>query len=104
MRMHNPLHPGALLRRLYLQPLGISITRAAEALGVSRSALSQLANGHSRVHPDMAWRLARAFKTTPEFWLNAQRNYDLWEHRGAARFVRSGALYSKGRSAVAGLR
>jgi len=93
--MHNPLHPGEVLRRLYLRPLGITLTQAAKTLGVSRSALSQLANGRARIHPKLAWRLAQAFKTTPEFWLNAQGNFDLWQHKDAAKFVKSGALYRK---------
>lgn len=83
--MHNPPHPGETIRELCLEPLGISITHAACALGVSRKALSELLNGHTGVTPEMAIRLSRAFNTTPESWLIQQMQYDLWKtlQRGA---------------------
>lgn len=83
--MHNPPHPGETIRELCLEPLGISITHAAYALGVSRKALSELLNGHTGVTPEMAIRLSRAFNTTPESWLIQQMQYDLWKtlQRGA---------------------
>lgn len=77
--MHNPPHPGEIIRELCLEPLGITITQAARALGVSRKALSELLNGHTGVTPEMAVRLARAFDTTPESWLVQQMQYDLWK-------------------------
>lgn len=79
MRMHNPPHPGETLRELCLRPLGISVTDAAAALGVSRKTLSAILNGRSGISPEMALRLAKAFDTTPESWLNQQMQYDLWE-------------------------
>lgn len=79
MRMHNPPHPGETLRELCLKPLGISVTDAAAALGVSRKTLSAILNGRSGISPEMALRLAKAFDTTPESWLNQQMQYDLWE-------------------------
>ena len=78
MRMHNPPHPGEVLRELCLEPLNLSVTRAAEALGVSRKTLSSILNGHAGISPEMALRLAKAFGTTPESWLNQQMQYDLW--------------------------
>ena len=78
MRMHNPPHPGEILRELCLEPLGISITDAAKALGVTRKTLSSIINGHSGISPKMAIRLAKAFDTTPESWMNQQVQYDLW--------------------------
>ncbi|WP_084165782.1 HigA family addiction module antitoxin [Dyadobacter crusticola] len=75
--MKNPVHPGAVLRDLYLEPLELTITSAAKGLGVTRKTLSQLINGHQSVTPDMALRLAEAFNTTPQLWLNMQQNYDL---------------------------
>lgn len=75
--MKNPPHPGQILKGLYLEPLELSITEAAEGLGVSRKTLSQLINGHFGITPDMALRLAEAFNTTPQLWLNMQQNYDL---------------------------
>lgn len=81
MRTRNvpPAHPGEILRELYLAPLDLSVTKLAEALGVSRKALSHIINGHKSVTPDMALRLAQAFPPTAAgFWLNLQKNYDLW--------------------------
>lgn len=78
MRMHNPPHPGEILRELCLEPLGITITEAAAALDVSRKTLSAILNGRSGISPEMAIRLAKAFDTTPESWLNQQMQYDLW--------------------------
>jgi antitoxin HigA-1 len=78
MKMHNPPHPGEVLRELCLRPLGVSVTQAAAALGVSRKTLSAIVNGRAGISPEMAIRLSLAFKTTPESWLNQQLQYDLW--------------------------
>jgi len=63
--MHSPAHPGAILRELYLKPMRVTITEAAEALGVSRKHFSAIVNGRVPVTPDMAMRLAVAFATSP---------------------------------------
>ena len=81
MMMHNPAHPGEVLKELYLEPLGLSVTETAAKLGVARKTLSQLVNGHAGVSPEMALRLAKAFDTTPDSWLNMQKSYDLWQAR-----------------------
>lgn len=78
MGMHNPPHPGEFIRELYLEPLGLSVTEAAEGLGVSRTTLSAIFNGRAGISPEMALRLSKAFETTPESWLNKQIQYDLW--------------------------
>lgn len=78
MRMFNPPHPGEVLRELCLEPLGLSVTEAAQALGVSRKTLSALLNGRSGISPEMAIRLSKAFDTSAESWLNQQMHYDLW--------------------------
>ena len=78
MKMHNPPHPGEVIKELCLEPLGLSVTDAAKALGVSRKTLSTLLNGRSGIIPEMALRLAKAFDTSPESWLNQQMQYDLW--------------------------
>ncbi|MDA0821421.1 MAG: HigA family addiction module antitoxin [Proteobacteria bacterium] len=78
MKMHNPPHPGEILKELCLEPLGVSVTRAAEALGVSRKTLSSILNGRAGISPEMAIRLSKAFGTSPESWLNQQMQYDLW--------------------------
>ena len=78
MPMHNPPPPGEVLKKLCLDPLGITVTRAAEALGVSRKTLSAILNGRGGISPEMAVRLSIAFRTSPESWLNQQSQYDLW--------------------------
>jgi addiction module HigA family antidote len=77
MKMHNPPHPGEILRGLCLEPLGLSVTEAAKALGVSRKTLSSILNGRSGISPEMAVRLSIAFNTTAESWLRQQLQYDL---------------------------
>ena len=79
MSMHNPPHPGEIVRELCLEPLGLSVTDAATALGVSRKTLSAILNGRAGISPEMAIRLSKAFDTTPESWLNQQMQYDLWQ-------------------------
>jgi addiction module HigA family antidote len=77
MKIHNPPHPGEILRGLCLEPLGLSVTEAAQALGVSRKTLSSILNGRSGISPEMAVRLSIAFNTTAESWLRQQLQYDL---------------------------
>lgn len=79
--MHNPPHPGELLRADYLEPLGLTVTEAARALGVSRKSLSAVLNERAAVSPAMACRLSKALDTSPELWLNLQSQYDLWRTR-----------------------
>ncbi|NUQ86174.1 MAG: HigA family addiction module antidote protein [Anaerolineales bacterium] len=78
MRMHNPPHPGEVIKSLCLEPLGITVTQAADALGVSRKTLSAILNGRAGISPEMAVRLSIAFSTTAESWMNQQIQYDLW--------------------------
>ena len=75
--MHNPPHPGEVIRELCIQPLGLSVTAAAKALNVSRKSLSELLNGKAGISPEMAIRLSIAFDTSPESWLIQQAQYDL---------------------------
>jgi addiction module HigA family antidote len=79
MLMHNPPHPGEVLRKLCLEPLELSVTEAAKALGVSRKTLSSILNGRSGISPEMAVRLSIAFNTSAESWLTQQTQYDLWQ-------------------------
>lgn len=76
--MHNPPHPGEVLRELCLEPMGLSVTAAAEALGVSRKTLSAVLNGKAGISPEMAVRLSIAFDTSAKSWLNQQSQYELW--------------------------
>lgn len=78
MQMYNPPHPGEIIKELCLEPLGITVTRAAEALVVSRKTLSAILNGRAGISPEMAIRLSIAFDTSAESWLNQQTQYDLW--------------------------
>jgi len=78
MLMYDPPHPGEVIRELCLEPLALSVTAAAKALGVSRKTLSAVLNGHSGISPEMAIRLSIAFDTSAESWLNQQSQYDLW--------------------------
>lgn len=73
-----PSHPGEILRDLYLSELSIGITDFAKDIGVSRKTVSTIVNCHKSVTPEMAMRLSKAMRTTPQLWLNLQANYDLW--------------------------
>jgi len=79
--MHNPPHPGGLLREEVLAPLDLSVTQAAERLGMSRVALSRVLNGRAGVSADLAIRLERAGVSTARFWLALQSNFDLAQAR-----------------------
>ena len=83
--MHNPPHPGEVIWELCLEPLSLSITAAAKAIGISRKAFSELVNDHAGVSPEMAYRLSKAFDTTPESWLTMQMHHDLWKTRLKAK-------------------
>jgi antitoxin HigA-1 len=78
MKMHNPPHPGEVLKALCLEPLQLTVTEAARSLGVSRKTLSAILNVRAGISPEMAVRLSIAFDTTAESWLNQQVQYDLW--------------------------
>jgi len=78
-KLRHPTHPGGILKRHYIEPLSMTISGLAGVLGVSRKTLSEIVNAHASITPDMALRLSKAFKTTPELWLNMQRNYNLWQ-------------------------
>ena len=79
MRMHNPPHPGEIIREFCIEPLHLSVTEAANALGVTRKTLSALLNGRSGISPEMALRLSKVFGRTPEGWLRLQLQFDLWK-------------------------
>ncbi len=87
MPMRNPPHPGGVVRRQCLEPLGLSVTEAAKALRVTRQALSDLVNEKAGVSVDMAIRLSKAFGSNPETWLGLQLAYDLWQARDRVREI-----------------
>ena len=88
MDMHNPAHPGEVIRETCLEPLKLSVTAAADGLGVSRQSLSELLNGHSGVSAEMAIRLEKAGWSTAEAWLRMQAQYDLWQARKHAHRIK----------------
>ncbi|HED04636.1 MAG TPA: addiction module antidote protein, HigA family [Candidatus Fraserbacteria bacterium] len=77
----RPTHPGTILKEMYLRPRKISLRALSEATGISRKHLSRIVNGHVGISPEVAMKLATALETTPELWLNAQRNLDLYDAR-----------------------
>jgi addiction module HigA family antidote len=79
MLMPNPPPPGEILQQLCLEPLGLTVTAAAKALGISRKSLSAIVNSPAGISPEMAIRLSLAFDTTAASWLNQQVIYDLWK-------------------------
>ena len=94
MLMHDPPHPGEVLKELCLEPLGLTVTDAAKALGVSRKTLSMVVNGRAGISPEMTIRLSIAFDTSAESWLNQQIQFDLWQaeqHRSELKVERLSA-------------
>jgi addiction module HigA family antidote len=86
MPMKAPVHPGTLVRLECLEPLGLTVTAAARALGVTRQALNNVINGKAAISPEMALRLSKAFGSSAEAWLAMQSAWDLararrYEHR-----------------------
>jgi addiction module HigA family antidote len=79
--MHNPPHPGEILKELYFEPLSLSVTELAKALNMARKTLSAILNGHAGISPLIAIKLSMAFDTTPESWLELQSQYDLWQEQ-----------------------
>lgn len=79
MKMHNPPHPGEVIKGLWLDPMGINITQAAKAIGVSRKTLSKIINKKGSIMPEMAFRLSLALGSSPESWMGHQVTYDLWQ-------------------------
>lgn len=85
-RKIRPTHPGEMLREDFLPEFGLTVSRLARALGVSRQTVNDLLRERRSVSPEMALRLSRLFGNSPEFWLNAQRAVDLWD---AAKALKS---------------
>ncbi len=79
MAMHNPSHPGRVLKGLVLDPYGLSITEAAKLLNMPRSALSEIVNGRRKISAQVAIKIAKVFNSRAGHWLDMQTAYDLWE-------------------------
>ena len=93
MTMHDPAHPGEVLRESCLKPSSLTVKTAAEGLGVTRKALSDLLNGHSGVSPEMAIRLEMAGWSTAETWLRMQTSWNLWRARQSVGHIKVRRLY-----------
>ena len=78
MIIHEPLHPGIIVKNVLIDGANLSITEAADRLGVTRTTLSRLLNGHSSISPEMAMRLSKLLGTSIEVWVNLQSQYDIW--------------------------
>jgi addiction module HigA family antidote len=87
--MHNPAHPGEVLKELFIGPLGFSITEAAERLGVARKTVSKIVNGRGAITAEMALRLENVFGSTAQTWLNIQAAYDLWHINDLRKSLRA---------------
>ncbi|MCX6092199.1 MAG: HigA family addiction module antitoxin [Candidatus Bipolaricaulota bacterium] len=81
----RPIHPGEMIREDFLSDYGLTVASLAEALGVSRQTVNELLRERRSVSPEMALRLSKLFRNSPEFWLNAQRTVDLWDAEQAIR-------------------
>lgn len=79
MEMFNPPHPGKILKEIYLADYQLSVTAFALKLGISRTSASELINGKNGISASMAIKLAKAFKTSAQYWMNLQQSYDLWK-------------------------
>jgi antitoxin HigA-1 len=77
MRIKKPPHPGRIVRQKCIEPLGLTVTEAAQRLGVTRQALNNVVNGKSAISPEMSIRLSKAFGSSPQVWLGLQMEYDL---------------------------
>lgn len=77
--MHNPPHPGEVIRILHIEPTGLTVTEAAQRLGIDRKTLSRVINGHAKITVDMAMRLSKALNTSAKVWLGMQQSYDIWQ-------------------------
>jgi addiction module HigA family antidote len=97
MTMKNRPHPGEIIRDLCLKPLGLTVTQAAQGLGVARKTLSLLLNGHAGISSEMAVRLSQAFGRSPESWLQLQVQYDIAQVKKSAKEINIKPLYDSNR-------
>ena len=91
--MHEPLHPGEIVKDALIDGAGLSVTEAASKLGVSRTALSRILNGHAGISPEMSLRLSKLLRTSIEMWINIQAQYDIWKVSQIASKIKVKPLY-----------
>lgn len=77
--IHEPLHPGIIIKNVLIDDTGLTVSDAAERLGITRTTLSRLLNQHAGVSPEMALRLSKLLNTSVEMWINLQSQYDIWK-------------------------
>ncbi len=94
MSMHNPDHPGKVLKELWLEPLGLTLTQAAMRLGVTRKTISKIINARGAITPEMALRLEIVFGTSAQAWMNMQTAYDLWQLSSLRKTLRGSLRHS----------
>lgn len=87
MTIHQPLHPGEIVKDALIDATGLTVTEAAKKLGVTRTTLSRLLNGHSGISPEMALRLSKLFNTSIDMWVNIQAQYDVWNIQQSANDI-----------------
>ncbi len=87
-KKRKPTHPGAILKRHYLEPLGLTVLALAKTLALSRKTISKIINENGSITPDIALRLSVALDTSPQLWLNLQQNYDLWRASRTSKWRR----------------
>ncbi len=90
---HNPPHPGEFIKETYIDPLNISLRKAALNLDVAPSTFSRLINGEADLSPEMALKLSKAFGRTPESWMQIQANYELWKAKKTVKLNRVHVIY-----------
>jgi addiction module HigA family antidote len=93
MNMHEPLHPGEIVKDALIDGAGLNVTEAASKLGVSRTALSRMLNGHTGISPEMALRLSKLLGTSIEMWINIQAQYDIWKISKMAKKIKVKPLH-----------
>jgi antitoxin HigA-1 len=85
--IHEPLHPGIILKDVLIDSTGMTVSNAAERLGITRTTLSRLLNQHSGISPEMALRLSRLLDTSIDMWINLQSQYDIWHVKKHANHI-----------------
>ena len=95
IRLKTPAHPGGFIRHDIIEPLGLSVTAAAEALGVTRATLSTLLNEHAHLSPEMALRIEKAFGVSMETLMRMQNSYDIAQTRKRAEEINVAPYHGK---------
>lgn len=101
MGMNKPAHPGEMLKELWLEPLGLTLTEAAKRLGVTRKTISKIVNGHGSITPEMALRFEIVFGTSAQAWMNMQTTYNLWQMSALRKTLRKSLHPSTHTSSIA---